>query len=242
MSQESAALVAAHENGRSRRPTRSISVFLAASLVAHAAVVVGLPDWSRDPTSVQPVVLEVRILKPVPLPATSARPDPTPQPPADPKRMAEKVEPKPERSPPVPALALSRLEPVVDGSFSVAPPRLPEPPPVLDPKTQVASVAVTPPSFNAAYLSNPSPQYPQASRRSGEQGTVMLRVLVLRNGLPTRVEIEKSSGSPYLDGAARDAVWGWRFVPAQLGTDPVEAWVLVPVVFRLEGTSLQGAS
>jgi protein TonB len=31
-------------------------------------------------------------------------------------------------------------------------------------------------------------------------------------------------------------VWGWRFVPARHGTDPVESWVLVPVVFRLEGT------
>ena len=30
-------------------------------------------------------------------------------------------------------------------------------------------------------------------------------------------------------------VKSWRFVPARQGTQPVEAWVLVPVVFKLEG-------
>jgi protein TonB len=104
------------------------------------------------------------------------------------------------------------------------------------PNPAVEAPPVTPPSFDAAYLSNPAPRYPQAARRAGQQGTVTLRVLVLRNGLPSRVEVEKSSGSRLLDTAAHDAVWGWRFVPARNGSHPVESWVLVPVVFRLEGT------
>ena len=95
---------------------------------------------------------------------------------------------------------------------------------------------MTPPSFDAVYLSNPAPVYPPAARRAGEQGTVMLRVLVKRDGLPSRVEIEKSSGSLLLDTAARNAVWGWRFAPARQGADSIESWVLVPVVFRLEGS------
>ena len=51
------------------------------------------------------------------------------------------------------------------------------------------------------------------------------------------MEVEKSSGSAHLDAAALEAVRGWRFVPARLGADAIEAWVLVPIVFRLEGPS-----
>jgi len=94
---------------------------------------------------------------------------------------------------------------------------------------------VTPPSFNAAYLRNPSPRYPANARRAGTQGTVTLRVQVTREGLVARVDVEKSSGSPHLDAAALEAVKAWRFVPARQGAEPLESWVLVPIVFRLEG-------
>ena len=94
-----------------------------------------------------------------------------------------------------------------------------------------------PPSFNAAYLSNLAPPYPVAARRAGEQGTVTLRVRVTREGLASRVAVEKSSGSPHLDAAALEAVKAWRFAPARQGADAVESWMLVPIVFRLEGSS-----
>jgi protein TonB len=66
---------------------------------------------------------------------------------------------------------------------------------------------------------------------------VTLRVHVDRGGVPTQVEIERSSGSNVLDLAALEAVRNWRFVPARRGTDPVAAWVIVPVVFRLTSGS-----
>jgi len=86
-------------------------------------------------------------------------------------------------------------------------------------------------------IAAPAPRYPLASRRSGEQGTVTLRVLVTREGLPARVDVEKSSGSPHLDAAALQAVKAWRFTPARQSQNAIESWMLVPVVFRLEGTS-----
>jgi protein TonB len=76
-----------------------------------------------------------------------------------------------------------------------------------------------------------------SARRRGEQGTVMLRVFVTTDGLPSRVNIETTSGSSALDAAALDAVKTWRFVPARQGGQAVEAWVLVPIVFRLDGGS-----
>ena len=99
------------------------------------------------------------------------------------------------------------------------------------------SAEITPPTANAAYLRNPAPRYPLMARRRGEQGTVTLRVLVTRDGFPARVSVERTSGSGQLDSAALETVKTWRFVPARQGREPVEAWVLVPVVFRLEGTS-----
>jgi protein TonB len=100
-----------------------------------------------------------------------------------------------------------------------------------------ATATEAPASFNAAYLQNPLPRYPVAARRAGEQGTVILRVLVSREGAAVRVELDKSSGSPHLDAAARETVKAWRFTPARRGAETMESWIVVPVVFRLEGAS-----
>jgi protein TonB len=89
--------------------------------------------------------------------------------------------------------------------------------------------------FDAAYLQNPRPVYPAISRRLGEEGKVVLRVHVDASGLATEVTIKTSSAFPRLDNAAREVVQQWRFVPARRGDEPTEAWVLVPIVFKLEG-------
>jgi protein TonB len=99
----------------------------------------------------------------------------------------------------------------------------------------VAEPSIEPPSFAAAYLNNPAPQYPQVSRRVGEQGRVLLRVLVSSSGLADSVQVETSSGSSKLDQAALKAVEKWNFVPAKRSNQPVSAYVLVPIKFSLNG-------
>ena len=71
------------------------------------------------------------------------------------------------------------------------------------------------------------------SRRYGEQGTVVLRVLVKADGAAGKVEVRTSSGYPLLDEAAREAVQDWRFIPATRDGKPVSEWYLVPVTFAL---------
>lgn len=88
--------------------------------------------------------------------------------------------------------------------------------------------------FDAAHLRNSPPPYPQASRRRGEEGLVILRVRVGANGRANEIEIAESSGHERLDRAARSAVANWRFEPARDGEDAIESWVRVPVAFRLE--------
>lgn len=98
-----------------------------------------------------------------------------------------------------------------------------------------AAARFVPASSNAAYLNNPLPEHPAASRRAGreEEGRVILRVSVLASGLVESVSIEQSSGFFRLDKAARDAVLRWRFVPARRGEEAVPDTVLVPISFRL---------
>jgi protein TonB len=100
--------------------------------------------------------------------------------------------------------------------------------------TVSAAAAVILPRFDAAYLQNPPPDYPALARRMGEQGRVILRVLVTAVGTAERVELKSSSGARRLDRAAIEAVQHWRFVPARQGDQPVSAWVVVPISFTLE--------
>lgn len=85
----------------------------------------------------------------------------------------------------------------------------------------------------AAYLRTPEPAYPASAREEGEEGVVLLRVRISRGGLPEEIVLDRSSGFPALDRAAIAGVKRWSFTPARLGDDPVEAWMRVPIRFRL---------
>lgn len=76
--------------------------------------------------------------------------------------------------------------------------------------------------------------YPPTSMRQREQGTVWLRVLVDTAGVAQRIEIERSSGHPRLDIAAREAVRNAHFRPVLRDGRAVPAWGIVPIEFRLE--------
>jgi periplasmic protein TonB len=103
-------------------------------------------------------------------------------------------------------------------------------PPKADPALEEK---IEPPKFGVAYLNNPAPTYPSLSRRKGEEGRALLRVLVSETGEATEVQLEKSSGSERLDQAAVDAVKNWRFIPARKGSQALSAYVLVPIKFSL---------
>jgi len=111
----------------------------------------------------------------------------------------------------------------------------PPPPPVEVAAPPAPPAPLTLPIFNADYLDNPAPLYPPTSRRLGEQGRGVLRVLVNVRGTADEVQVRSTSGFVRLDDAARDTVRRWKFVPARRGTEPVPAWVLIPYSFRLEG-------
>lgn len=119
----------------------------------------------------------------------------------------------------------SRPEPPAPVVAAVSAPARPVPAP---------TPALTPPRGDLAYLDNPAPSYPAASRRAREQGRVVLRVRVDAAGQVETLEVQASSGHSRLDEAALAAVRRWRFVSARLGEQPVAGWALVPVSFSLD--------
>jgi protein TonB len=100
--------------------------------------------------------------------------------------------------------------------------------------TDTAESAVSPPRFDAGYLNNPAPVYPNMSRRLREVGIAHLRVRVSASGEPLEIQLFKSSGYVRLDEAARVAVQKWKFQPALRNGVAVEDWVDVPLRFSLD--------
>jgi periplasmic protein TonB len=109
----------------------------------------------------------------------------------------------------------------------------PAPAPAAPAKQEVVEEKEEPPKFGVAYLNNPAPEYPKLAKRAGEEGRVLLKVLVSPEGRPDSVEVSKGSGFERLDTAALNAVKQWRFVPARKGEKTISAYVMVPLAFTL---------
>ena len=174
-------------------------------------------------------------------PAPPAPPKVTPPPPAPPPppKPAPKTAPRPAPMP----VAIAEPRPAPNAPTGITTPQPPAPPveapaappaPAPAPPAPPAPPKIDLPSSDAAYLNNPTPTYPAISKRLGEQGKVVLRVLIGTDGLPQKVEISKSSGFDRLDRQAQEAVMRWRFVPGKRNGVPETMWNLVPVNFVLE--------
>ncbi|MCK5720199.1 MAG: energy transducer TonB [Thiomargarita sp.] len=90
------------------------------------------------------------------------------------------------------------------------------------------------PSYKASYLHNSKPKYPRISRRRGEEGKVLLKVKVSKQGTANLVQVKQSSGYQRLDNAAYQAVNRWLFVPAKENGQVVSGWVIIPIIFKLD--------
>ena len=78
------------------------------------------------------------------------------------------------------------------------------------------------------------PKYPDLPRRAGIQGTVILLVVVEKDGTVGEIEVVRSPEQRWgFDLAAIDAVKQWRYQPALLGAVPVAAYITVMVEFTL---------
>ena len=78
------------------------------------------------------------------------------------------------------------------------------------------------------------PDYPSASRRMEEEGTVTLKFLIDADGRVLQADIEKSSGFNRLDEAARNALSKCQFRPGTVDGKPEQSWSTIQYKWRLE--------
>ncbi len=175
------------------------------------------PPPPKPPEPVKPPE-PPKLTPPPKTPQPVLTPPPTPQPPAP-------ATPEPPAVLAAPTAAVTA--PVVPAAAPAPPPPAPPPPPAAPAKLEL-------PSSKADYLHNPPPDYPRMSKRLGEQGKVVLKVLIGTDGAPQKVELVTSSGFERLDKSAMDAAMRWRYVPGKRGGVAEAMWYQVPIQFTLE--------
>ncbi|HJV51840.1 MAG TPA: TonB family protein [Noviherbaspirillum sp.] len=168
------------------------------------------PEPARETPQPQPAAPKtVPVVKKA---VTPPRPAPVIQPAPSPKAITV------DSPPPVP-------EPAAPAAAATAPAAPPAPAAPAQPRTITSGIE---------YIQPPQPEYPPISRRMGEEGKAVLRVLVNEKGRPERVELQKSSGSARLDEAARKAALRALFKPFIEDGKAVPAYAIVPINFQLD--------
>jgi periplasmic protein TonB len=186
-----------------RLGSRGLGVLLIAA--GHIALIYAIANLSRVAPMLEAVPILAEILPEIP----------------------QNLEAPPPPEPKFVAMELPAMEPPIVQIAQEAPTRaitmvVSEKPPVADAAPRVVS--------DVAYLKPPAPRYPTESRRLGEEGMVLLRVVIDESGRANRIEIQRSSGHSRLDDAALEAVRSALFRPyvedgiarAVLATIPIE--------------------
>jgi len=186
------------------------------AVLEAAPIMVSLiaPPEQKLPPPLAPQPRQVMAATPVPLMAAAPAPIETP---------AVFV-----AAPPLPMplpLPLPTAAPVV---VTAAPEQAPAPPsPAPAPIKQVPPSAVR-------YLVEPRMTVPLMSRRLGEFGTVVLRIVVDVRGHLKQAAVRKSSGFERLDKQALQEIRTARFAPLTENGQPVEWETLAPMAYELE--------
>ncbi len=222
------------------------------SVIYEGAPEIGMLESPATPPEIAAVPPAPEVPPPPPPmpppPAVVAAPPPPP-PPVD---LAEVMLPPPPPPAPVaePPSELAEKPPEPPREVAEAPPERRPPPRQSAPQT----AAPQPVRLNAALQGmesftlegrtsppealdaarNRRPNYPEASRRRGEQGVVRVELLVDPHGRVVDVRLLESSGFSALDAEAVKTVRDWRFRPAQRGGLPVAGSITTAVHFRLE--------
>jgi len=181
------------------------------------------PATVKQPESIKTVAT------PVVEQAALPKPKPRPKPLVKPHQLQQKVVKKTEKA--VSRVPARQVESVPETHAPAADVQLKEA------DEMVAAARVIPdsePVFAADYLDNPYPRYPNAAKRRGLEGQVLLNVEVLASGESGQIKIVRTSGHAVLDKAAYNAVKKWRFKPAYRAGIAVDCWCQVPIRFQLK--------
>lgn len=79
-----------------------------------------------------------------------------------------------------------------------------------------------------------NPIFPEAARKAGLYGDVMVSVLINKKGKPVQAKVLKSTNGAFND-AAIEAVMQSEYSARVLASGPVASWLTVPFSFKLKG-------
>lgn len=220
-----------------------VVVLIHAGLLAAAVTLRGPEPPKIEPPSISGILIQAPPAEVVQIPSAPPpeqvqappEPKPVPTPPKPKPKPVAKPKPKPVPKPVEPlekAITLPEEPPVEEAAPAPASP--PAPVEVKSEREANLGAPVVPPRVDASRRHNPAPAYPSLSRRRGEEGTVVLELLVLADGRVAHVKVKESSGYPLLDKAALNAVKRWRYTPARRGDQPIEFLYLQPITFELQ--------
>ncbi|MGC8916783.1 MAG: energy transducer TonB [Thermoanaerobaculum sp.] len=213
-------LALAQEEARDRRYVRWA---VAAAMVFHAFLfVVRLPEVTAAPEPPKPTPTE--------FPLQSFTPPPPPQPDLVPKPHRVRIpvpdptpdEPEPVRLPEVEEPLPEPNEDAVIGDIAPPPPPEPEEGPL------VPSGELREPR-RIVFV---EPVYPEIARKVGVEDTVILQLVVAKDGSVKDIRVLRP-GRMGLTEAALEAVRQWRYEPSTLNGRPVEVLLSVTVRFQL---------
>jgi protein TonB len=122
--------------------------------------------------------------------------------------------------------------PPKSNAITVVAPVRPVPTPVPPAPAPAAEPVRAMPRIDASH--SREPEYPPTSRRLGEEGSLIVQVLVDTNGRVTDAKLVQSSGFDRLDQAALEGVKGnYRFVPGTVDGKPAPMWFTFRFTWKL---------
>jgi protein TonB len=188
-----------------------------AVVLLHVVLIYGLVvTLAHRAIDVVPVPIETKII-------TAPQPQPIEPPPPPPSFAAP-----PQVFVPPPEVNIAKPPPppprsTAPAMVTTAPPPAPAP---------TAPVTVQP-RIDLAHSSQP--EYPPQSRRAGEQGSVVLQVMVDATGRVTESKLVQSSGSQRLDQAALEGVkTSYHFFPGTVDGKSQPMWFTFKFTWKLQ--------
>jgi protein TonB len=217
--------------------TRQEWIVIVFVLALHAFFFVSLDlglDVRNDPSENEVRVMANLVAPPTP-PAPPASTTPTPQPKQEAKPKS-KPEPKPKTLEP-------SSTPPADASQAKAAEA------AKAAESQTANAAVAPASSQGTagtpiqtdigklvvvYQPDADPYYPSFSKRAGEQGEVVVRLIIDETGIVEEVALLRSSGFARLDRAATEIGKRYRFKPYSVNGNPARISTNLLIKFNLK--------
>ena len=186
-----------------------------AVVLLHGVLIYGLiVTLAHRAIDIVPVPIETKIITAPPQPVEPPPPPPTFV--APPQVFVPPPEVNIAKPPPPPRSTAPAI-------VTIAPPPAPAP---------TAPVSVQP-RIDLAHSSQPD--YPPQSRRLGEQGSLVLQVMVDASGRVTDSKLVQSSGSDRLDQAALQGVkTNYRFFPGTIDGKPQPMWFTFKFTWKLQ--------